>query len=233
VKPFAIGKTEVTKAQWDTCVRLSGKDLIVAATNSDQLPYGCEENKSGLELSPKSPIVHVSHTEAIGYIRWLNYMTNGNPDIPYRLPSEAEWEYAARAETTTIYPWGSKENDVCKYANLANPETVIKYSRVRDPYDCPKNYLSVSPVSSFQHNKFGLFDMQGNAWEWTEDCRRDNLTEKAFNYKEKDCSAVVIRGGAWDTSLDTMRSSYRFWYDRNMSGDTIGFRVARDIGPEK
>lgn len=199
VKSFALGATEVSFAQWDACVS-SG---------------GCGHHPDDNEWSrgPR-PVINVNWHDAQEFVAWLNGRVEGTP---YRLPSESEWEYAARAGTPTPYPWG---NDIgVNNANCA------------DNY-CGDGFEVTAPVGSFTSNDFGLFDMQGNVWEWVEDCWNDDYSvppPDGFARKSGDCNAAVLRGGSWGSRSFALRSACRYRDGRENRYNAVGFRVARTL----
>ena len=151
---------------------------------------------------------------------WLSKTTGQE----YRLLSEAEWEYVARAGTETARYWGESETEQCRYANGDD-----------DDLSCSDGYENTAPVGSFQPNRFGLHDVLGNVWEWTEDCWVEGYSDASTNGSARqsqsdECSARVLRGGSWGNSPRFLRSANR---DRPLEGrenhPRIGFRVARSV----
>ena len=210
VRPFWLGKYEVTFAQWDACWADRGcrnrnpdfdrREVVVADDHGRGRGHG--------------PVSNVDRYDAQLYIDWLNSKTNGG----YRLPSEAEWEYAARTGGTTEYGWG---NDVG--SNRANC----------DNDDCGDRYEYTAPVGSFPANAWGLHDMHGNVWEWVQDCRHDSYAGapndgSAWMNTKGGCDYYVIRGGSWQNGARVLRSANRAGRFIISREDTIGFRVARD-----
>jgi formylglycine-generating enzyme required for sulfatase activity len=161
-RPFAVSETEVTWDQWEACVRDGACD---GAAVDDALRLD-REGKPNEDFEDwgrgTRPVVGVSWYDAQAYVGWLNEKT-GNDDL-YRLLSEAEWEYAARAGTTTAFPWGDKLDH--NYGNFGIPGPGLGgKAEGRDIW-----LAETSPVASFPPNAFGLYDMHGNAFEWVEDC---------------------------------------------------------------
>jgi formylglycine-generating enzyme required for sulfatase activity len=162
------------------------------------------------------PLINVSWDDVQQYVAWFSKMT----DRPYRLLSEAEWEYAARAGTTTAYSWGDeigKNNANCN--------------------GCGSEWDSrrTAPVGSFAPNQFGLYDMHGNVWEWVEDCLHTNYEgapkDGSAWIAQGDCNNRVIRGGSWIGYAVGLRSALRFWFSADDHGTDLGFRVARTLNP--
>ena len=197
-KPFAVGKFEVTFAEWDACI-------------SDN---GCSQkpNDQGWGRD-RRPVVDVSadHIQ-MQFIPWLRKKTGRD----YRLLTEAEWEYSARAGTLTAYPWGNEAG-----RNRANCD------------GCADKWSKQSaPVGSFPANDFGLHDMHGNVWEIVSDCWNRNhqgASSDAASRITGDCTRRVIRGGSWYTSAKFIRSAARDSDPTSYKNTNVGFRVARTL----
>ena len=205
VPAFEIGKYEVTWDEWNACVADNGCNTSDQVRAGDDAGWG-----KGLR-----PVINVSRTDAQDYAKWLSRKTGKQ----YRLPTEAEWEYAARAGTTTRYSWGDQD-PVCdeRARNGANFE------------DCPDE--STRPVGSFRANLFGLHDMHGNVVEWVQDCLNDDYTGGPVDgsaWLKGDCEHRFLRGGAWDNFPQALRSAFRDWDDRGNRFGNIGFRLARTL----
>ncbi len=209
VQPFALGCYAVTFEEWDACVAEGGGN-------------GYKPNDQGWDRD-RHPVINVSWDDAQAYLQWLNAKVTavGTVSIggngPYRLPSEAEWEYAARAGTTTAYYWG---DDIGR--NNANG------GAGGGQWDGQ----STAPVGSFAPNRFGVYDMLGNVWEWIEDCWHDTYEwapQDGRAWTANDCKSRVLRGGSWCNGLDFLRSAYRSWGAPDDRDSAIGFRVARTI----
>ncbi|TKC81647.1 formylglycine-generating enzyme family protein [Trinickia terrae] len=195
--PFALAKYSVTVAQWKACVSA----------------LACPPLSNDSGGGPNAPVRDVSWDDAQHYLKWLTKITGKT----YRLPTEAEWEYAARGGTSSRYWWGDtmkKGNANCKDCG--------------DPWhaDAP------SDVGSFAANPFGLYDMNGGVWEWVSDCWHSsykNAPADGRSWDEPMCEARVIRGGSWKDDASYMLSSTRFKYDGSVRYSENGFRVARDM----
>jgi formylglycine-generating enzyme required for sulfatase activity len=201
-KPFAVSRTEVTFAEWDACVAQGG-----CARQPEDQSWG----RGG------RPVMNVSWDEARQYAAWIAKLTGK----PYRLLTEAEWEYAARAGTTTIYSWGDeigKGNANCAGCGSQSDNK------------------QTAPVGSFKPNAFGLYDMHGNVWEWVEDCwhvsYRDASSEgSAWTTGCTDGSRRVIRGGSWFDDPQLLRAAFRLWHSSEDRNFNVGFRLARTLNP--
>lgn len=203
---FALGTTAVTREQYARFA--DGR----AVTNQKCDWRNPKSHDEPFKQRPDEPVVCVSWADATAYAAWLSAKTHQK----YRLPTEAEWEFAARAGSTSARPWGpeiSHENanygaDVC-----CGPAT-----GGRDVW------RFTSPVGSFPPNKFGLFDMIGNVWQWTQDCARDYAGGVA-----DDCTKHMVRGGGWFHGPDSARSAARAADQSELMVTDIGFRVAREL----
>ncbi len=195
-RPFYLGTDEVTFAQWDTCVAEGG----------------CSHRPSDRNLGRgKRPVTDIHWNDANAYIVWLSYKTGRT----YRLPTEAEWEYAARGGTTTTYPWG---NSIDK--EMAN--CLGCYAQPR---------RQASEVGQFPPNRFGLRDMAGNAAEWVADCWSENYRAAPRDgsaYAPAGCRERVLRGGSFNNDPRYLRSAARFKYESDVRFYTNGFRVVRE-----
>ena len=199
--PVAVGVYEVTFAEWDACV---------AAGACGGLTPGDEGwGRAG------RPVVNVSWSDVQEYLRWLSDETGSE----YRLLSEAEWEYVARAGSSTARYWGEPASDQCQFANGGDGEA-----------PCPDGYPQTAPVGSFEPNAFGLFDALGNVWEWTQDCWEDSYPSEPGGADARlsgDCTKRVVRGGSWFNGPMPLRSASRGWYPVDSRERVVGFRVAR------
>jgi len=197
-KPFAVSKYEVTFDEWDTCVA-----AVQCPKASDRWGRG------------RMPVVNVSWDDAQRYVKWLTSKTGKT----YRLLSEAEWEYAARAGTRTAYSWG---------------ETIGKGKANCDGCGSQWDGKQTAPVGSFTSNAFGLYDMHGNVWEWVEDCYRNTYDKGPLDgsaWTTGDCSSRVVRGGSWNDSPRVLRAANRVWFTSDYRDFSLGFRVARTLTP--
>jgi formylglycine-generating enzyme required for sulfatase activity len=194
--PFYIGRTEVRFDEWDACVAEGG-----CAYRPDDRGLG----------RGKRPVTNVDWNDAKSYALWLSQKTGSR----YRLPTESEWEYAARAGSATAYPWGpSVEKDRANCVGC-NPEPLKK----------------AIDTGSFQPNAFGIHDMAGNAAEWVEDCWNDSYRGAPADgtaWTKPQCRERVLRGGSFNNDPRYLRSAARFRYDHDVRFYTNGFRVVRE-----
>lgn len=240
--PLALSQTEVTVAQFSMFVADSGYQTdaernfggrgCVSEAHYGQGDWGWVEGRSwrnpGYPQTPDHPVVCVSWNDAEAYVAWLAKQTGQ----PYRLPTEAEWEYSARAGTTTRSSAGEHDAGLCSVANIGDMTFERAYGRTPE-VGCEDGYARTAPAASFEPNPFGLHDMHGNAWEWVADCWHDTYeqapqTGQAW-LEGGDCSRRVLRGGSWFNESSLVTSSYRDWDFSEDRYDGFGFRVAREL----
>ena len=172
----------------------------------------------------------VSWNDAQAYVAWLSETTG----VRYRLPSEAEWEYAARAGTTTSRYWGGSANGQCPYANGADRTAGRRFGDWTVA-DCADGSVFTVPVGTLQPNAFGLFDVLGNLSEWTADCWNPGYVEAPVDGRPRStgaCGLRVVRGGGWSDTPGTLRAANRAAGPPDMRVGYSGIRVARAIGAE-
>jgi len=237
-RPFAVGKTHVTVAQYrafvDETGYKGGSECWTIENTRPTVRKGRSWRNPGYPQTDAHPVSCLSWDDGKAYATWLAKKTGR----PYRLPTEAEWEYAARARTepgpAPRYIFGTDDKAICQYGNVAD-ETARKTPTVpRDSYVVPCNdgHPFAAPVASFKPNDFGLYDMIGNAWQWTEDCLHNNYRGAPTDgraWMSGDCSAHMLRGGAWDDWQMYLRAAMRYWSWHDDRGIT-GIRVARSLG---
>ena len=206
LRSFAIGVTEVTFAAWDACVRGGGCDGYLP----DDFGWG----------RGSRPVIDVSWEDAQAYVRWLSERTGAE----YRLPSESEWEYAARAGTTTPFHTGATISP-----DQANYDGGGVYGSGRRG-----EYRGrTTPAGMFLPNAFGLYDAHGNVWEWVEDCWHETYAGASGDgsawTRGGDCGSRVLRGGSWVTDPRLLRSADRSWLSTGLRVGYAGFRVSRTL----
>ena len=216
---FAVGVYEVTFAEWDACVSAGGCG-----------GHGPEDEGWG---RGRRPVIHVSWEDAQAYLRWLS----GEAEARYRLLSEAEWEYVARAGTNTARFWGVNASSQCRYGNGLDASAAAKYRNAfrEEGWEwllCTDGYAETAPVGSYAPNAFGLYDVLGNVWEWTEDCWNESYAGAPADgsaWGAGDCSSRVLRGGAWGLEPVVPRSALRGRLPSGVRSYSDGFRVARTM----
>jgi formylglycine-generating enzyme required for sulfatase activity len=195
--PFAIGKYEVTVEQWNACADVNGCPKLSPENNSVK----------------NAPARDLSWDDTQAYVKWLSKVTGKT----YRLPTEAEWEYADRAGTTTRYWWGD-----------AMRKGMANCKDCGDPY----HKEAPEPVGTFAANPNGLYDMNGSVWEWVGDCWHNSYQGAPNDGRAWDapgCNTRVIRGGSWREGNDYMLSSTRFKYSQSVRQSQDGFRVVKEL----
>ena len=231
VPRFAAGKFEVTRGQYRVFAQATGRSSdgcfvwIVSGFEKDQTK---DWRNPGYAQDDTHPVTCVSWDDASAYAGWLGRKTGRN----YRLLSEAEWEYAARAGTTTTRFWGDDGNLSCGYANGADRTTGAQVPGAHNwPHaNCDDRYAYTAPAGSYRANAFGLHDMLGNVWEWTQDCWNANYAGApldAVAWAAGDCSHRVVRGGSWEDAPMGLRAAYRVGSPTVIRVYIRGFRVAR------
>jgi len=199
VRSFALGRYEVTFEEYERFCRATGHPV------PDDSGFGRH----------RRPVVNTTFQDALAYVRWLDRETGKL----YRLPSEAEWEYAARGGTPTRFWWGNEPES--GRANCAGCGTAWDGE-------------STAPVGRLPPNPFGLHDVLGNLWEWTADCYQnsyDGLASDGRAHLYRDCGKKVIRGGSWVVPPRELRVANRWRVHAVAPSDEIGLRVARDLEP--
>jgi formylglycine-generating enzyme required for sulfatase activity/DNA-binding winged helix-turn-helix (wHTH) protein len=233
-KGFALGKFEVTIDQFSafvaetgldagsTCQVLVDYDGPVVVWSRPQASF----RQPGFEVTGAHPAVCISGHDAQAYVAWLRRRTGK----PYRLPTEAEWEYAARAGTTTAYSFGMDETELCDYARFSDLSSPFGW---RGGCRSHRPAFGTIPVGTLKANPWGLADMHGNAWEWVEDCWSPDVrklpTDGSAFMRPDGCELGVIRGGSFATAPRSLRSAHR--RSNLVAGhyQTVGFRVALSL----
>ena len=213
-RPFAVGVHEVTRGEFARFVSATGRSMGNRCRTYEDEDWEWRDGRHwkspGFRQTDSHPVVCVYWDDAQAYVRWLSRKTGK----AYRLPSESEWEYVARAGTTGPYHFGSSLSS--SQANYGN------------------NRGGTAPVGSYPANAFGLHDVHGNVWEWVEDCWNDSYNGAPSNgsaWESGRCEVRVLRGGSWDLEPGYLRSANRGWFT---AGDRVinnGFRVARTLTP--
>jgi sulfatase modifying factor 1 len=234
VGKFWLARTEITRGQFRAFVEDSGYrpgHFCWVYERNRQLPFSARNdwrNPGFAQTSDAEPVVCVTWHDTQAYVRWLSAKTGQT----YRLPSEAEWEFAARAGTRTSRYWGQENKDACTHANVLD-ETLAKHLEIVQPsgiFYCSDNYALTAPVGQFGHNAFGLYDTLGNVWELTDDHYSDSyagaLTDGSV-WRAGNLNARAVRGGGRNDDPWTVRSASRMGIDAAVRYSTIGFRVAR------
>ncbi len=240
-KPFALAKTETTIGQFQAFVAATGYEVEPGCTAWDEgwtADAAASWRRPGQPRRPAAnhPVSCVSFADVQAYLAWLNATTGQ----PYRLPSESEWEFAARAGTTWPRPWGANNSFegvsislTCEHANVYDVDSQKEFTLPWPYARCRDGFADVAPVASFQANAYGVHDMIGNLWEFAADCFTASYwgrppDERAWVW-EGGCERRVIRGGAWISRPANARPARREDAPVDARGNDLGFRVARDL----
>lgn len=209
VSAFSIGKFEVTNVQYKKFSPQHNSGVSQGSTLNDD----------------NQPVVNVSWENAVAFAKWLSEKSGQ----AYRLPTEAEWEFAARGGSSQSRFWGNNPDEACKYANVADM-TAKKHWANWTSFACDDGYAVSAPVGSLLPNSYGLYDMLGNAWEWCEDI----YNSEAYTKLPKDNPVYggsgeyrVMRGGGWSNGPLGIRSSHRVGLSPSFGHHSLGFRLVK------
>ena len=213
VDVFWMGTFEVTNKQYRTWKQEHDSEYYSIHSMNDK----------------NQPAISVSWEDATAFAAWLTKQNGGQ--YTFRLPTEAEWEYAARAGTSTTYFWGNDQDNACLYANAADKAAQNAFEWNYETVECNDSFAVTASVGSFQPNGFGLYDMLGNAWEWCQDWYSDKYYSESPKRNPKgpllSGSFRVLRGGSWRNGSGYCRSADRFNLSPDYSRNYIGFRLVR------
>jgi formylglycine-generating enzyme required for sulfatase activity len=233
-RPFAIGKFEVTRGEFAAFVQETGWSVGDRCYTYEGA-FGDRTGRSfrypGFQQDDRHPVVCINWQEATAYVGWLSRKTGKT----YRLLTEAEWEHAARAGTTTLYHFGSKAADLCRYGNVGDLTASARYrwkTTSATAAICRDGYVHTAPVGSFLPNALGLYDMHGNVSEWVQDCWNASYIGAPVDgsaWTAGDCGLRGIRGASWYFSPRYQRAANRSATTIVDRGDDRGFRVARTL----
>jgi formylglycine-generating enzyme required for sulfatase activity len=205
---FAVGKFDITFDEWAACAEGGG-----CSGNPNPSDEGWGRGRH--------PVINVSWVDAKQYVSWLSRKTGHD----YRLLTEAGWEYVARAGSTTNYPWGNAID--CERASYdGGPGSSCYYKTGR------RKFRGTQPVGRYPPNRWGLYDMHGNVWQWCEDSWHPNYRgapEDGTAWQGGDDSMSILRGGAWNYGSSGLRSADRNWLPRSARTTFLGFRIARSF----
>jgi sulfatase modifying factor 1 len=240
-QPFYLGRYEVTKGQFRRFVENTGYRTDAEKDGQGGIGYTGDKDKPfeqrpnftwrdwGVDQSDESPVVNVSHNDATAFCEWLSKKEGKK----YRLPTEAEREYACRAGTTGRYYNGDDPEDLTKIANVWDATAKEKLPRAINSLKSSDGWAFTSPVGQFRPNNFGLYDMIGNAWEWCSDCYDEDYYS---NSPERDPTGPssgsfrMRRGGGWLSFAVSCRAASRGASSPDDRIDDLGFRMARSPG---
>ena len=232
VKRFSAGRFEVTRGQYRVFADATGQSsdgcFVWTGATFEKDPTKDWRNP-GYAQDDAHPVTCVSWEDASAYARWLSERTGKK----YRLLTEAEWEYAARAGSATTRYWGVDATMSCVHANGADLSTEARVPGASkwNVVNCNDRYAYTAPVGSYRPNAFGLYDMLGNVGEWAKDCWNGNYSGAPTDGSAAvagDCALRVVRGGSWDDAPAGLRVAYRVGSPTTIRLYSRGFRVATD-----
>jgi formylglycine-generating enzyme required for sulfatase activity len=236
-RPFALGRFEVTRTEYAAFARATGRDRqrircrtwVESRQGFRDLDTTWDAPNVPAQPRDDHPASCIDWHDARAYAAWLALQTGQ----PYRLPSEAEWEYAAKAGSRALQAWGGAAQRHCRHANSNDRATLARYPLAWRGVDCDDGFADVAPVGSFAPNAFGLHDMIGNVWEWAEDCSSLSYFGRPVDQRawvwEGGCKRRIQRGGGWSTGPERSRPGFHGDGDDEDRADFAGFRVARDL----
>ena len=234
---LAVGKYHVTVGEYRAFTEASGRGdggscWSFGANGQWAEQQGRSWRSPGFSQTDRDPVVCVNWEDARAYAAWVSQRTGKG----YRLLTEAEFEYAARAGSTTRWWWGEDGAVQCRNANGADQSTQRQVPETSGwtVAPCDDGFAYTAPVGRFAANRFGLYDMAGNALQWVEDCYRDSYagapSDASTPATGGDCASRVLRGGSWGNSPQLLRSAVRLRGQPVLRNDFTGFRVARTPG---
>ncbi len=242
-KAYAIGETEVTIGHYRAFVEATGfktgpgcQVFLPGGGGTTDPDANWASPVQPRRATDNHPVSCINYQEMVTYADWLTEITGHT----YRMPSESEWEYAARAGTTAPRPWGGSTSFegvslslTCEHANGYDIAAQREYTFAWPYARCNDGYADVAPVASFQKSAWGLYDMMGNQWEMVEDCHTGSYwgrppDERAW-FWEGGCPRRVVRGGGWYSRPTNVRPARRASGDVNSRGNDLGFRLVREL----
>jgi formylglycine-generating enzyme len=231
--PMAVSRYEITRDEYEAFLRATGHPVGVGCL-TDREAHGTWTmdristlHDPGFPQRGNHPVACVSWEDAQAYVAWLNTRV---PGAGYRLLTEAEWEYAARAGGTDAYPWGADPQAGCTHMNGVDRTVLAEYP-TWVAIACSDGALKTAPVGSYQPNAFGLYDMIGNVGEWVLDCTATSYQALPARgpYDPPGCDRRIVRGGSWGSMIPNLRTADRFRQPPAHRDDSIGIRVMRPL----
>jgi formylglycine-generating enzyme required for sulfatase activity len=227
---FAVGKFEILKSEYETFATETARKMEGCWAFGEN--SGLPEEKAdlsfrnpGYEQTDKHPVACMSWEDARAYVEWLSKKTGAN----YRLLSEAEWEYSARAGSQQRFSYGDDPAQLCRSGNGADADASKHLPKEWTYYHCSDGYVYSATGGVYEPNSFGLYDMTGNIWEWVEDCYHDSYVGAPTDgtaWTKKKCQEHILRGGSWSHDAQYLRLAYRCGSE-SIRYYLAGFRVAR------
>jgi formylglycine-generating enzyme required for sulfatase activity len=228
-RPVAMSTNLVTVNEFRQFIAATGRDMQGCDTYDGEWKHRAKSSWTdpGFIQTGTHPVTCASWNDADAYAQWLSTQTGHR----YRLPSASEWEYAARAGGEAVQPWNPNGSGVCAYANVADRSAAHRYPGWL-VFACEDGYVNTSPVGSFKPNPFGLNDMLGNVFQWTQDCWHADYTGAPIDGSARtdgNCSERELRGGSWFSSPGYVRANYRNHFAADYRTSSVGIRLVRDI----
>ena len=229
-RPLGMSLNVVTVGEFQQFIAATGRDMQGCDTYDGEWksrPDGSWKSP-GFQQTGTHPVTCVSWDDAQAYARWLS----GKTGHQYRLPSASEWEYAARSGGEAVLPWGANAAAACASANVADASAAQRYPGWT-VFGCNDGYVYTAPVGSFKTNSFGLNDMLGNVFQWTEDCWQADYVGAPIDgsaLNAGDCSEHELRGGSWFSTPAYVRTNYRNHFAAGYRTSSVGIRLVKDIG---
>ncbi len=243
-RDFAMGRYELTRAQFAEFARATGYEPAPGCWHFIGSEWLFDEQRSWrdakLGQTDEHPVTCVNWHDAMAYVAWLA----GKTGLPYRLASEAEWEYAARGGVATVYWFGDEPGEICRVVNLGDldtrdrfgwDKTTIKYEVMNDwkGQPCRDGFATTAPVTATAANQYGVSGLLGNANEWVADCWNDDYATGPATEQPRllgrDCGLRVMRGQGWTAIAASTRPAFRLRMNATDRRFTFGFRVVRDL----
>jgi formylglycine-generating enzyme required for sulfatase activity len=235
-RAFAAGKFEISRGQYRAFVEATGHDSGLSCAAWDKAnktitmypQASWRDPEPGVTAADDEPVVCVSWLDAQAYVAWLSKITGHR----YRLPTEAEWEYFARAGSSAEYPWGDDPEQACQYANVYDKSS-REPSKPWASTECTDKHPGVAPIGQYPPNAFGLHDVIGNVWEWNQDCYLAPYAPAPVDGSayvgEGKCALYSVRGGSWRSQMFRQRTSWRGRDPEDRKSNIFGIRVVRDL----
>ena len=228
-RPFAMSTNAVTVDDFQQFIAATGRDMQGCDTYDGEWKHRPENSwrNPGFMQTGTHPVTCASWNDAEAYARWLSTKTGRR----YRLPSASEWEYAARAGGEAVQPWSADGSGACANANVADKSAAHEYPGWV-VFACDDGYVYTAPVGSFKANPFGLNDMLGNVFQWTEDCWHADYAGAPIDGSARtdgNCSERELRGGSWFSTPAYVRANYRNHFAADYRTSSVGIRLVRDI----
>jgi sulfatase modifying factor 1 len=228
-RSLAMSTNTVTVDEFQQFIAATGWDMQGCDTYDGEWKYRPQNNwtNPGFTQTGMHPVTCASWKDAEAYAQWLSTKTGHR----YRLPSASEWEYAARAGGEAVQPWGADASGACANANVADASATRRYPGWA-AFACEDGYVYTAPVGSFKINAFGLNDMLGNVFQWTEDCWHADYSGAPTDgsaRRDGDCSEHELRGGSWFSTPAFVRANYRNHFAADYRTSSVGIRLVRDI----